>query len=330
MKIIDFEYHCYIPEVLEAMSKRKTLPIYYKDINTVQWTETISQPHEPMKRRLERSFDQRVAAMEADGISAAVLSSAPGIEDLDFETAAELCRKTNDSIYEHMKRYPGKFYGSATLPVMDTQAACDELKRCVEELGFSAWHVHSNFAQISADDPRYIPIYETAAKLGAYVYIHPKMPDHERFRGYDFPFAGPAFGFTVDTQLVVMRLILSGLLDRHPNLQLMLGHLGEALPFLLERMTNRFACQATPNIRMENTISHYFKNNIYVTTSGNMSAAAFNCTKEVMGIDRMLYGSDHPYEDPKHMRAFVADIPMTEKERAMLYYENGERILGIK
>ncbi|MBQ9980052.1 MAG: amidohydrolase [Oscillospiraceae bacterium] len=330
MKVIDFEYHGYIPEVLEAMSKRKTYPIYDKEANFVHWTEHISQTHAPLKRRLERRYDERVASMERDGIDVAVLSSSPGIEDLDFETAAELCRKTNDTIYEHMKRYPGKFYGSATLPVMNPQAACDELKRCVEELGFSAWHAHSNFAQSPADDPMYYPIYEMCEKLGVYIYLHPKMPDHERFRGFGFPFAGAAMGFTVDTQIVLIRLMLSGLFDRLPNLKIMLGHLGEALPFLLERIDGRLSSEACPGVEMTKSIGYYFENNILISTSGNMSAAAFQCAKTVMGIDRMFYGSDHPYEDPKDMRDFLAGLPLTDEERAKLYYQNGEKLLGIK
>lgn len=328
MKKIDFEYHFYLPGILDEMKNKKYFPWYDSAKDELHWNEHITQPQNGLKPGLYQQFEERIRHMESAGIDAAVLSSAPGVEELEPEISLELCRKTNDAIYTHMKRYPGKFYGSATLPVQDPEAACNEMKRCVQEMGFVAWHAHSNFIGKGADDPFFRPIFETVAELGAYVYLHPRCPDYERLRGFDFVFSGPGLGFTGDAQITIMRMILNGTFDELPNLKVMLGHLGEALPFLLQRMENRFRDLRTANIRTEHGISHYFMNNILVSTSGNLSLPAFECTREVMGIDRMFVGTDNPFERPNEMTEFLDRIEMPIEEREKLYYKNAENLFS--
>ena len=327
MKRIDFEYHSYIPELFEALSKRTEYPYYDPETDVIYWNPAILQPHDFLRKKLLRAFENRVASLDEAGISMAVLSSSPGLEELG-EESAELCRKSNDAIYEHTRRFPDRFKGTASLPVMDVDAACDELTRCVEELGFVGWHAHACFCNIGADDARFRPIFKKAEELGVYVYLHPMLCyPFERVEGFDFPFAGPALGFTINTQVALMRLILDGAFDEMPDLKLMTGHLGEALPFLMERITNRLAFSPSPSVKMEKTVRYYFENNIYVTTSGNCSKEAFECTKQVLGIDHILYGSDYPFEDPKEMRDFLDGIAMTTEEREKLYFRNAEQFI---
>lgn len=326
MKRIDFENHFYIPEFIQAISKRSSCPRYNAKEDFLYWSEYVKMPAGKLLEQLELSMERRVARIDEARIDTVVLSSAGGIEELDIETSKELATKTNDAIYAYMKRYPGRFYGSAILPVGDVNAACRELERCVKEYGFVAWHVHSNFGETAPDDPRYLPIFEKAQELGVYVYLHPQMPDLPRMRDLNFPFAGPALGFTVDAQTTILRMICTGMFDKVPELTVMLGHFGEAIPFLLDRIDNRLKFLPAPNITMKKNVKYYFDNNIMVSTSGNTSMAAFECTKQVLGIDRMVIGSDMPYENPNDMIDFLDTVSLTTEEREKLYFRNAEKL----
>lgn len=328
MKRIDFENHFYIPEFIQALGVRKDFPLYDAATDFIHWSAYIKMPQGKLLEQLEAAFEKRVARLDACRIDCAVLSSSPGIEELDNETARALCTKTNDVIYAHTQRFPGRFYGSAILPVNDVQAACRELERCVKEYGFVAWHTHSNYGKTAPDDPQYLSIFEKAQELGVYVYLHPQMPDLPRMRDLNFPFAGPALGFTVDTQTTILRMICTGLFDKVPGITVMLGHFGEALPFLLDRIDNRLKFLPAPNIVMKKSVKEYFANNIMVSTSGNTSEAAFECTKKVLGIDRMVIGSDMPYEDPKDMIDFLDTVSLTTEEREKLYFRNAEKLFA--
>lgn len=326
MKRIDFENHFYIPEFIQTLGKRKEPPYYEASSDHIHWSAYVKMPQGKLLEQLEAAFEKRVARLDECRIDCAVLSSSPGIEELDIESAKMLCTKTNDAIYAHTQRFPDRFYGSAILPVGDVDAACRELERCVKDYGFVAWHTHSNYGDTAPDDPRYLPIFEKAQELGVYVYLHPQMPDMPRMRDLNFPFAGPALGFTVDTQTTLLRMVCTGLFDKVPGVTVMLGHLGEAFPFLLDRIDNRLKFLPAPNIKMQKNVAHYFANNIMVSTSGNTSAAAFACTKSVLGIDRMVIGSDMPYENPKDMIDFLDTVSLTTEEREKLYFRNAEKL----
>lgn len=330
MKRIDFEYHFYIPEALEVMARAKEKGIYpwYDPVEKrMHWSEHISEPQAKLLPGLLCDFDDRVAYMDECGIDAAVLSSAPGVDELGSDSIP-LCRSINDNIYEHMKRYPGRFYGSAILPMHDVDAACTELKRCVNELGFVAWHTHSVFLNQGLDEDKFIPLFKLAADLGIYVYVHPRCSFNKRMLGFDFNLPGSGFGFTVDTQITIVRMMLKGIFDQIPDLKVMLGHLAEGFPFYLERMQSRLNLHPVEAIKMEKSVKYYFEHNILASTSGNMSKEAFLLTKNIMGIDRMFIGSDVPFESGSEMLRFLDDIPLTVEEREKLYYKNAEKLLG--
>jgi hypothetical protein len=267
--------------------------------------------------------EKRIQLMDKLKIDAAVISCSPGVEQLDRDTSIEVCRKTNDALYRVTQAFPGRYYGSAVLPVKDVEAACAELERCVKDLGFVAWHTHSNYGDgTSPDDIKYRPIFKKVEELGVYVYLHPQLPNMDRVTDLGFTFAGPGLGFTMDTTITILRMIATGLFDESTKLKVLLGHLGEGIPFLLERIDNRM--NFLPNAKMSNKHlpSYYFKNNIMVTTSGNMSQEAFRCTKDVLGIDRILFGSDYPFEKADDMVSFIDNLSITEEEREMMYYKN--------
>ena len=329
MKTIDFEFHCYIPESLEVMSKERGIyPRYLKDSNIIMWTEQIGEEQDILDRLLRRE-EERVAYMDDCGIETAVLSSAPGIDELGADSV-DLCRKINDDAYLHIQKYPGRFLGSAALPMHDMDAACDELKRCVNELGFVGWHAHSNVMGRWIEDDFFRPLFKCAEELGVYVYLHPRCSRNERFTGFGFNLPGSGLGFTHDAQLAIIKMMISGMFDQMPDLTIILGHLAEGLPFYMDRLQSRLHVHPVETIVMEKEVQYYFQHNIMASTSGNTNQEAFLLTKNVLGIDRMLVASDTPFENGKDMMRFLDHIPLTVEEREKLYHKNAELLFAGK
>lgn len=330
MKKIDLENHFYDQCVIDALTERREPPLCTRDNSVIQWTRTIDMPQEKLLPLLLEVADKRTEKMVEMGITAAVISCSPGPEQLDVSKSAEVCRKTNEALYEITQKYPGRYLGSAILPVNDADAACAELERCVKEYGFVSWHTHSNYGKHSPDELQYRPIFKKAAELGVYVYVHPQLPDDERISNYGFTLAGPGLGFTVDTMTTLTKMAVSGLFDEIPDIKIVLGHLGEAIPFLMDRMDNRLSFLPNPLIKAKHTLRYYFEHNIMVTTSGNMSKEAFECAKKVLGIDHICFGSDYPYEDIGEMMEFLDEVPLNQKEREKMFNRNAIEKLGIK
>jgi len=329
MKLYDLEHHFYDLAAVEALEKREGFPRIDKETGSVRWAEKVTMPF-GLRDILTDLGDGRLATIDRVGITTAVVSHSQAIEELDPSESIPLSTKSNDSLYKMTQDYPGRYLGSAILPVKDVGAACKELERCVKELGFVAWHTHSNYSGANPGDEKFIPIFEKAAELGIYVYLHPTLPDYANMDDFDFTFTGPAAGFTVDTMLTTLRLIVSGLFDKVPETKLVIGHFGEAIPFLLDRIDNRLNYVPNPKIKNKRLPSDYFRDNIWVTTSGNMSEAAFRCTKDVLGIEKIIYGSDYAYESIDAMTNFVKNLDVTAEERELLFYKNAEKLMGIE
>ena len=330
MKKIDLENHFYDQSTIDALKKRKEPPFINEEETLITWTDTVTMPQGNLLKTLLNVSEKRKEDMEKNGITTAVISSAGGPENLEKEASIIACREANDAIYELTQKYPGQYLGSAILPVKDIDAAIAELERCVKELGFVAWHTHSNYGEESPDMPKYLPLFKKAEELGIYVYLHPQLPIGKRFGDYGFTLAGPGLGFTVDTMTTITKMIISGLFDEVPNLKVVLGHLGEAIPFLLERMDNRLYFIPNPSIKSKHNMQYYFSHNIMVTTSGNMSKEAFECAKRVLGIENICFGSDYPFEGIDGMMDFLDEVQLSQKEREMMFYQNAIDKLGIR
>lgn len=326
---IDFENHFYDMSVIDALVARKEPPFCTADHSMIQWTDTVEMPQEKLLPLLLEIGDARKEKLGKNGVTTAIISCSPGPEQLDVPESIAVCRETNKALYELTKRYPGFYLGSAILPVNDPEEACRELEKCVKEYGFVAWHTHSNYGKHSPDEEMYRPIFKKAAELGIYVYVHPQLPDDEKIGDYGFTLAGPGLGFTIDTITTLTKMAVSGLFDEIPDLKVVLGHLGEAIPFLLDRMDNRLTFIPNPKIRSKQSLKYYFEHNIMVTTSGNMSPEAFRCAKKVLGADHICFGSDYPYEDIDAMTEFLDAVPMTQEEREKIFYKNAMEKLNI-
>lgn len=336
MQKIDFEAHFYTPEYLDAMYHNKGYPRFADDEKArgrrLWYNSEVGQPFADfLLSALMNLGEERLKRMDTCGIDVQVLSlSAPGLEQLDTARGAALAKKSNNALSEVIKRYPDRFMGYAALAPGNPEEAADELERCVQELGFKGWNTHSNYGDTYLDDKKYLPILERAEKLNVPIYLHPTVPAIPQVRSYGFALAGAAFGFGIETALCLMRLIFSGVFDRYPNLKIILGHLGEVLPFILKRVDWAYVRPFDPAARptLSKKPSEYLKNNVFVTTSGNYFQPAFMCTYEALGIDRILLGTDYPYEDPEECIQFLEGLPLSQEDKDKIYRINAGQ-LGI-
>ena len=336
MKRIDFEAHFYTQKYMEAMYRNNGYPRFADDEKTksrrLWYNSEVGQPFADflLKDLLELG-EERLARMDKCGIDVQVLSlSAPGLEQLDPSKAADLAGNANDTLFEVIKKFPDRFMGYAALAPKNASEAADELERCVKELGFKGWNTHSNYGDSYLDDKKYWPIMERCEKLEVPIYVHPTVPAIPQTKGYGFALAGAPFGFGLETALCVMRLIYGGVFDAFPALKVILGHLGEGLPFVLKRIDWAYVRPFDPDARpnLSKKPSEYVKNNIFVSTSGNYYEPAFTCTREALGIDRILLGTDYPYEDPEECIEFIEGLPLPPSEKEKVYSANAAQ-LGI-
>ena len=335
MKKIDFEAHFFTKEYLAALSKNENSPRFtegnQEQSHRLWHTSDLIQPYgDPLLNAIVDLGEGRLAKMDEFGIDVQVLSlSAPGIEQLDPDVGTSLSKEANNAVSKVIRKYPDRFMGFAALAPKAPEAAADELERAVRELGFVGWNTHSNFGDSYLDEEKYLPILERAEKLGVPIYLHPAVPAMPQLRTYGFAFAGP-FGFTVDAGMTMMRLIFSGVFDKHPGLTFILGHLGEALPFLIQRIDWAYVSPFDPAERpkLSKKPSEYLKNNVFVTTSGNYFEPAFLCTRDALGIDRILLGTDYPYNDSDQCIQFLEGLPISSEEKDKVYHGNAAQ-LGI-
>ncbi len=195
----------------------------------------------------------------------------------------------------------------------------------MKELGFRGWNTHSNFGDSYIDEKRYWPVLAKAEELGVPVYLHPAWPIIKEFQTYGMALAGPSFGFGAETALVAMRLIIGGVFDAFPKLQIILGHYAEGLPFMFDRVDRPYIqghVRPDPEVapQLKRMPSDYLRDNFLASTSGNYSPAAFTCTKTPMGTERMVIGSDYPFENMRACTSFLDEQPMSEPEKEQLYW----------
>ena len=337
MKTIDLEAHFITEEFLKMMYENRDFPRYVKDKQgrtMVSWSADATNPiGNVLLNKLLDIGDGRLKEMDEAGIDVQVLTlPAPGVELFDPKTGTALAKKTNDLLSEVIQKHPDRYLGFAALAPNDPEAAADELERAVKELGLKGWKTHSNYGDSYLDESKYWPILEKAAELNVPVYLHPSFPAISQLRtSYGFALAGAAFGFGFETAMCMMRLILSGLFDRYPGLKIILGHLGEALPFLHNRMDHpylRSSFQHGARPHLNKRPSEYMQNNVFVTTSGNYHIPAFFCTSETLGIEKIMLGTDYPYEHSLEGIKFIESLSLSPENKAKIYEQNA-RQLGL-
>lgn len=335
MKKVDFEAHFYTREFLNFLRKRDGYPRYAPDKETqgprLWYSSEVSVLHgEVLLDLLLEVGENRLKRMDAFGIGVQVLSlSEPGCELFEPAIGSSLAREANNALANLVKKYPDRFVAFAALAPKDIKGAIKELERTVKDLGFKGWKTHSNYGDSYLDDEQYRPVLEHAEKLDVPIYLHPAFPAIPQLSKYGISLAAAPFGFGFETAMCLMRLILSGAFDRYPRLKIILGHLGEALPFLMKRIDFTYVkpwVNPADRPELERKPSDILRENVFVTTSGNYFEPAFRCTMEALGIDRILLGTDYPYEDPGECIGFIEGLPISKKEKDMIYHDNVGRL----
>jgi 2,3-dihydroxybenzoate decarboxylase len=291
--------------------------------------------------RLTDFQDKRIRLMDASGVELMILSlNAPAVQAIpDVKRAIDVARAANDVLAAEIARRPDRFAGFAALPMQDPEAAARELTRCVKELGFVGALVNG-FSQagdantaLYYDLPQYRPFWKTVADLGVPFYLHPRNPLPGAIPGYEGHnwLLGPNWAFHAETAVHALRLIGSGLFDEHPNLRIILGHLGEGIPAYLWRIDHRNDWMKAPHrYAAKKRVADYFRDNFVLTTSGNFSTSALSQAIAEIGIERVLWSADYPFEDISDAADWIDAAPLSEQDRQKIGRGNAQRLFKLK
>lgn len=287
----------------------------------------------PTLDRLIDLGEQRIKEMDEAGIDIQVLSqSAPSTQRLDPADAVEITRGVNDRLFESMKANPKRFEAFAALPTIVPDGAADELDRCVSELGFKGAMIHGLTNGAFIDEQRFWPIFERAEKLNVPIYLHPAAPHPDVVKAYYADYAekfptilGPAWGYTVETATQGLRLVLSGLFDKVPDVKIILGHLGESLPFMVWRIDQSINRPGSAGVAFRDI----FCKNFYITTSGFFSDPAMLCCLQEMGVEHVLFSVDWPFVENKPGTDWMETISLSTSDKELILNGNAKRILNM-
>ena len=276
--------------------------------------------------------DQRLEGMDSIGVEKSILSLAgPGVQaEKRTATALRLARQVNDFLAAEMAKRPDRYGGFAHLAMQDPTGAADELERCVRDLGMQGAMINGQTGGTYLDDDRYAPFWERVSDLAVPVYIHPNNPPEQVHMYHDHPeLFGPVWSWTVETATHALRLVFSGTFDRYPGAKLILGHLGETLPYLLWRLDSRWEISNRGEMRLERKPSDYFRSNIWITTSGMCADAPLRCALDMAGPDRVMFSVDYPFERPSEAGDWIEAAPISEAERAAVCHGNARALFGL-
>ena len=284
-------------------------------------------------RRLHDFIDLRIAEMDAVGIDMQVIShGAPSTQKLPAETAAALTTRVNDRLAKAIAGHRDRFAAFAALPTAAPEAAADELERTTKQLGFKGAMLHGLANGVFLDHKRFWPIFARAEQLDVPIYLHPAHPNPEVQRIYyedyvkDFPMvARPAWGYTVETATTAIRLVLSGVFERHPKLKIILGHLGETLPFLIWRIDQALKRPGQRSMSFRDI----FSSNFYITTSGNFSNPALLCCVMEMSVDHILFAVDWPFVMNPPAIEWMHTVPLCDADKAKILSGNARALLKM-
>ncbi len=324
MKITALEEHLITPAILDAWRAR---PEEREDRLVAAHGEG------PFGSKLRDLASQRIADMDDQGIDVQVLSvTSPGTQNLTPAQAVPLARQANDAMAQAVTAYPERFEAFATLPTTDPEAAAAELRRTVHDLGFKGALIHGRTGSANLDHAQYEPVWTAAVALRAPIYIHPQTPVaavrdayYSGFGANDMAFGGPALGWHYETGVQVLRMMLGGVFDRHPDLQVIIGHWGEAVLFYVDRF---MAMQERGWVSLRKPVIDYFRANVFVTGSGDLNHRYLAWTKDLLGVDRIMYSTDYPYIDTSggRARSFLEQASLTDVEKHAVAHGTWERL----
>ena len=284
-----------------------------------------------LQERIADFTEYRIPEMDRAGVDVQVLSTfAPTVQGVtDPAEATQLARASNDFLAEVIREHPRRFAGLCALPTQDPSAAAAELERSVTELGLKGAMINGHTGGLYLDDQRYLPLWEQFAALGVPAYIHPVSTPGPWAPAAGYPeILMAAWGWAVETGSHALRLVYSGLFDRFPELTVVIGHMGEFLPFNLWRLDSRTAVFLSPH-PLTHPPSHYILRNFMITTSGVFSDPPLVAARDALGAERILFAVDYPYESMDYAVDWIEAAPLSRDERDLICYGNAERLLNL-
>jgi len=292
------------------------------------------------KQMLDDLFDlgeTRLRRMDESGIDVQVLSHGnPAMHRMEPSVAVPLAKRANDRLHEVVRANPKRFAAFATLGAADPKASADELERTVTKYGFKGAMVHGftlvDGQRLYIDDRRFWPIFERAQALDVPIYVHPGLPHpavtEAYYKDYVEEFPGiltAGWGFTVETATQVIRLVLSKVCETYPKLRFIVGHMGESIPFSLWRIDKAISRRGKREVPFRDLFCEHF----YITTSGNFSTSALLCSAMEMGVDRILFSVDYPYEENLEGTEWMQTVPLGPEDREKILHANAARLLKL-
>lgn len=339
MKIIDLEAHILTKSFLDCLRSRKGFPRWEtREVDGKKQEGILLTPEiwtarvKTMAPLLDRE-EIRLAEMDQAGITIQVLTLAgPGCELFEPSEGTEIARESNNELAEVIKKHPDRFVGMAALAPQEPEKAADELERCVKELDFRGAKINSHVRGEYLDDKKFWVIFEQLEQLDIPLYIHPRLPSPamiKPYADYGYGLAGPGLGFAAETQLHAYRLIYSGLFDQFPKLKIMLGHMGEGLPFWMFRMDHPWSGLSDGKVTVKQKPSYYAKNNFVITTSGMFYMPAIMCGYLALGADNIVFATDYPFEESSHASSFIQNVPICDTDKEKICHGNAEKLLKL-
>jgi len=288
-----------------------------------------------LQAKLSDLGSTRLKDMDANGIDFQVISQASaGTTSFPIQESIGLIRAANDQLAEAISTHPDRFAGFATLPMADPVAAVAELERAIGSLGFRGAFINGTTNGLFLDHPSFFPLLERAAALNVPVYLHPAEPPpvvrDAYYSGFDpavnFFLSASGWGWHSETGIHSLRLILSGVFDRLPTLQIIIGHMGEMIPFMLDRINNTLAPAAK---QLHRRLPEYFLHNFSITTSGFFTNPPLQLALQVMGVDRIIFSVDYPYSTNEQGRTFLDNAAISLEDKEKISHLNAERLLPL-
>jgi 5-carboxyvanillate decarboxylase len=285
-----------------------------------------------LHRRLVDIGQGRIDHMDSVGADVQVVSlTSPGVQVFEPALATRLAAQSNDALAAAVKCHPTRLVGLGAIAPQDPMRAAREIER-IKSLDLRGLIINSHTFGEYLDHPRFSVILEAAEATGLPIYLHPREPAPsmiQPFLDYGLYFAG--WGFAVEAGLHAMRLIMSGAFERYPRLKVILGHMGEGIPFWLQRIDNRYSLQVKIGAvsKLPRLPSEYFLQNFVITTSGVTSVPALQLAIEVLGAERVLFAADYPYEDDSEAVEFIRKAPLGSRERDLIAYRNADQLFGL-
>jgi len=345
MKIIGIEEHFTSQEYIDYLHTRKDFPKrdYVveggRKLERDWWSPTSYRVFNPDKP--DKSLDVgegRLKDMDEAGIYMQVLSVGGRTQQFDARDGIKLARQNNDALARIIEKNPERFAGFANLAPQAPEEAAVELERAVKELGLKGSLLMGNVQGEFLDEKKFWPIFEAATRLDVPLYIHPGIPTADMIKPYQaYPgLALAIWGFAAEAGLHAMRLILSGVFDVYPDLKIILGHMGESIPYWLWRLDSRWEeekdsdpVSAAAYQSFKKSPSRYFRDNFYVTTSGMFWPPVIQFVCSVLGADKVLFATDYPMESSQEAVRAVEQTQISDDDKEKIFHLNAERILKL-